>query len=456
MTRRATVLLGGTLIGAVLVVVLVIALLGRGTGEGDPVRPVAASTPSTPAPSPVATDDSCAAQLTVTGTWPGGFGAELVVTTATTAPDWRLSWTLSDGSTVTEAWGATLVSGGVDGVPVQVTAPDWATDLSAGQSATVGFNGERTGDATPTLVGATLNGAACGGQLPTADPTTAPSSATGFYVDPDTVAGQAAQAASGADRAVFERIADTPQAHWVLDPDPTAAAQDVAAYTGAAVAAGKTGVLVIYAIPGRDCGAHSAGGSTEDGYRSWIAAVADAITGAPWVVLEPDALAQVGDCDGQGDRVGMLRDAAAQLDAAGARVYLDAGHARWLSADEAAARITEVGTEHLTGFALNVSNHVGTEESVRYGEAVSQATGDLGYVIDTSRNGSGSDSDEWCNVRGRSLGEDPRLIDDDTALDAVLWIKHPGESDGTCNGGPEAGQWWPEIARELVGGAGAE
>lgn len=32
------------------------------------------------------------------------------------------------------------------------------------------------------------------------------------------------------------------------------------------------------------------------------------------------------------------------------------------------------------------------------------------------------------------------------ALDAYLWIKRPGESDGECRGGPAAGQWWPEYA----------
>ncbi|MCZ2819818.1 hypothetical protein O2V63_05715 [Modestobacter sp. VKM Ac-2977] len=29
-------------------------------------------------------------------------------------------------------------------------------------------------------------------------------------------------------------------------------------------------------------------------------------------------------------------------------------------------------------------------------------------------------------------------------------VKQPGDSDGTCRGGPTAGQWWPEAARELV------
>ena len=33
--------------------------------------------------------------------------------------------------------------------------------------------------------------------------------------------------------------------------------------------------------------------------------------------------------------------------------------------------------------------------------------------------------------------------------DAFLWVKTPGESDGTCNGGPRAGEWWADYALEL-------
>ncbi|MER5876786.1 glycoside hydrolase family 6 protein [Streptomyces sp. NPDC001910] len=40
------------------------------------------------------------------------------------------------------------------------------------------------------------------------------------------------------------------------------------------------------------------------------------------------------------------------------------------------------------------------------------------------------------------------------ALDAYLWIKRPGESDGECEGGPAAGQWWPEYALEPARGSG--
>ena len=36
-------------------------------------------------------------------------------------------------------------------------------------------------------------------------------------------------------------------------------------------------------------------------------------------------------------------------------------------------------------------------------------------------------------------------------MDALLWVKQPGISDGPCRPGePGAGQWWPEYALELA------
>jgi endoglucanase len=36
-------------------------------------------------------------------------------------------------------------------------------------------------------------------------------------------------------------------------------------------------------------------------------------------------------------------------------------------------------------------------------------------------------------------------------VDAYLWVKQPGASDGTCRAGaPPAGHWWPEYALQLV------
>ena len=255
--------------------------------------------------------------------------------------------------------------------------------------------------------------------------------------------------ATGEERALVEKIASTPQAFWLAGADPAAAAASARDVTEKAAAEGTIGVLVIYAAPGRDCGQHSSGGVGESAYARWIDGVADALVGEPWIVLEPDALAMLGDCDGQGDRVGYLQYAAEAFAQAGARVYIDVGHSDWLSAEEAARRLELIGLDDAVGFALNVSNYQTTADSVAYGERISALTGGARYVIDTSRNGNGSDG-TWCNPPGRALGERPHLVDDDSHLDAALWIKLPGESDGTCHGGPAAGQWFHEIALELA------
>ncbi|MGO4421684.1 glycoside hydrolase family 6 protein, partial [Streptomyces sp. MCAF7] len=60
------------------------------------------------------------------------------------------------------------------------------------------------------------------------------------------------------------------------------------------------------------------------------------------------------------------------------------------------------------------------------------------------------DPEAWCNPKGRALGETPTVRTGDGAVAAYLWIKRPGESDGTCKGGPKAGQWWPRYALDLA------
>ena len=66
--------------------------------------------------------------------------------------------------------------------------------------------------------------------------------------------------------------------------------------------------------------------------------------------------------------------------------------------------------------------------------------GKVGAVIDTSRNGNGpytgGDSPQWCNPPGRAPGPTPQLDPGPAGIEAYLWIKNPGTSDGPCNGGP--------------------
>lgn len=283
--------------------------------------------------------------------------------------------------------------------------------------------------------------------------TTAPA-ATGFYDAGSQADGQVAQleaAGREADAQAIRRIAEQPVATWLGEwmQDVTGT---VAGVTGAAADAGQVALFVVYAIPGRDCGLHSAGGVPEDQYLDFVSAVADGIEpgSETWIVLEPDALAQMGDCDGQGDRAGLLSGAAQILDGAGADVFLDAGHSGWHSGEEVIARLETVGTQHLAGFSTNTSNYQRTEDERAWAEPIAAATG-LEFIVDTSRNGNGSNG-EWCNPSGRAIGEPPRILDDGP-MRAVAWVKAPGESDGTCNGGPAAGQWWMEGALALAGAA---
>ncbi|MGY5882521.1 glycoside hydrolase family 6 protein [Modestobacter lacusdianchii] len=99
------------------------------------------------------------------------------------------------------------------------------------------------------------------------------------------------------------------------------------------------------------------------------------------------------------------------------------------------------------------------------------------FVLDTSRNGQGPwapaegtsypDPQTWCNPPGRGLGQTPQAMPEAAfpLLDAYLWVKTPGQSDGQCNRGiagsttdpewggitdPAAGAWFPEQALELA------
>jgi endoglucanase len=282
-----------------------------------------------------------------------------------------------------------------------------------------------------------------------------------FYVDP---AGNARRQAElwrtsrPADAAALDRIAAGSQADWFGDWSGDVRAV-VGARAGAIAVAGAVPVFVAYNIPFRDCGGYSGGGgASADSYRTWIRDFAAGIGGRrALVVLEPDALAGLDCLDGNGrtHRLDLLRDAVAVLKQGGATaVYVDAGHPYWHSAEEVAARLLRAGIEIADGFALNVSNFFTTAENVAYGDRVSALLGGARYVIDTGRNGQGATADrEWCNARGRGLGATPRTDTGHARVDAFLWIKPPGESDGPCNGGPAAGAWWPEYALELALGA---
>ena len=115
--------------------------------------------------------------------------------------------------------------------------------------------------------------------------------------------------------------------------------------------------------------------------------------------------------------------------------------------------------------------------NLRYDNMLGAAEPTTHFVVDTSRNGNGPwlpppypDPQDWCNPPGRALGDTPTLDSGAALVDAYLWIKIPGESDGECTRGlgpagttvdpewsqidPGAGDWFPDMALQLAVNAG--
>ncbi len=228
------------------------------------------------------------------------------------------------------------------------------------------------------------------------------------------------------------------------------------------------------------------------------------------------------------DRFAMMNYAVEKLKSnPGTSVYLDGTHSGWLGAGDSADRLIQAGVTNADGFFMNVSNYVQNPQLEKYGTWVAKCIAfgsnpsswgnghtewcasqyypanpndfstwgltDQWYtdnvesqtwwytesvlkhfVIDTSRNWQGPwtpttsypDAMTWCNPPDRGLGVRPSANTGNTLLDAYLWIKLPGESDGECTRGlgpagttvdpewglidPAAGQWFPEMALDLV------
>ena len=227
------------------------------------------------------------------------------------------------------------------------------------------------------------------------------------------------------------------------------------------------------------------------------------------------------------DRFAMMNYAVDALKAhPNVSVYLDGTHSAWLGSGDAAHRLSQAGVARADGFFLNVSNYRLDSHLEKYGTWVSKciafatnpASWGLGhfdwcasqyypaspndfstwgltdqwytesvesqtwwysesllkhFVTDTSRNGQGPwtppadypDPQDWCNPPDRGVGVRPTANTGVALLDAYLWVKIPGESDGQCTRGlgptgtfdpewgivdPAPGQWFPEMALDLV------
>jgi len=102
-----------------------------------------------------------------------------------------------------------------------------------------------------------------------------------------------------------------------------------------------------------------------------------------------------------------------------------------------------------------------TASATTFGNCVAAAAAQGGssphFVIDTSRNGGIVPAGQWCNPTTAGLGRIPSTsVTTNSLIDAYLWIKTPGQSDGTCNGGPAAGTYSASLAAGLIKNKGKQ
>ena len=251
---------------------------------------------------------------------------------------------------------------------------------------------------------------------------------------------------------IASEIASKPIARWFGDWNRDVGAE-VAEYVNRATAAGAIPSVVAYNIPNRDCGQHSSGGASNVAeYAAWISSFASGLgNSGAIVILEPDALA-LNRCAGS-DRNGAIADAVVTIksECSNCSVYLDAGHSDWVAPAEMASRLLDAGVLNSDGFFTNVSNYIATSNETAFGVEVLNELGNpagLGQVIDTSRNGNGGNG-EWCDPAGQAIGDDPTLQTGTSTVDAHLWVKIPGGSDGCIAG---SGEFVPQRAFELANG----
>ena len=136
-----------------------------------------------------------------------------------------------------------------------------------------------------------------------------------LYVDPNSPARRQADAWARSrprDAALMRLIADQPQAMWMGDWLCDVRGE-VDARVTTITRAGALPVFVVYNVPHRDCGLHSAGGARSgNDYRRWILGFARGLRNrAAVVILEPDGLPSL-DClpaRFQDERYVLLREA---------------------------------------------------------------------------------------------------------------------------------------------------
>lgn len=127
----------------------------------------------------------------------------------------------------------------------------------------------------------------------------------------------------------------------------------------------------------------------------------------------------------------------------------------------------------IRGYSSNVSNYnpyqtnnpppytagSPSPDESRYADSLANALRQRGlptnFIIDQGRvalPGARSEWGEWCNVAPSGFGQPFTTNTNNGNVDAIVWVKPGGESDGTCgmSGAPQAGAWFDTYAQMLI------
>ncbi|MDA1334690.1 MAG: glycoside hydrolase family 6 protein [bacterium] len=280
-----------------------------------------------------------------------------------------------------------------------------------------------------------------------------------FFRDPKSQAARELdrlkQEGNDADAKLLERIACIPQGVWIIGDDLNFVSERAKTMVTQAADAKKIPILVLYNIPDHTTLTWWSGVGKTVKYSDWIQRISEGIgDNSVWIVLEPDAIGLFPNLssEDQAVRASELKSAVEYIKDhnKNARVYLDGGHGNWRSPAIMASALKRSGIDRADGFFTNVANYQQLNDEISYGQTVSGLLGGKHFIIDTSRNGRAIEDTEWCNTPGVAIGALPTRETGAVGIDAFLWIKPPGESDGTCGGGPQAGKFWVERALTMI------
>jgi endoglucanase len=143
-------------------------------------------------------------------------------------------------------------------------------------------------------------------------------------------------------------------------------------------------------------------------------------------------------------------------------VYVEGGYSDSNTVPYAARMLKAVDIQKIRGFFTNDTHINWTINEIKYGEKISRLVGGTHFIVNTAQNGNGpklnrhptsQGIEDLCNPPGRGLGPRETTSTGYPLLDAFLWTHIPGNSSGSCHGGPVSGSFWPARAISLAASA---